>query len=165
MEHRLMLAIENEQCPGYIGVNVKGVVDSCGAIPIVLSLAGVPDYKTLVGAHFPMVDASEEGWLQQVIQVMRDDDYYHRMLMVGRSRAHERKPSQLARPNWYHCQWHDARLHELPRRRVEWEPCSYCDGEYTSEEIDKADKNHKWPNRAAHIETPCNWTLEYALST
>ena len=52
--HRLILAEENELCPGYYTWDLLNAMRLCGAIPIVITAAGLPDYEAEVGA-FPLV--------------------------------------------------------------------------------------------------------------
>ncbi|KAL1523846.1 hypothetical protein AB1Y20_018767 [Prymnesium parvum] len=85
-KHRLMLAVENNACDGWISQNLCNVVEMCGAIPIIKSVNGWPDYRKLYG-QIPLLNASKPGWLDEARRVMTDDGYYHKLLTSWR---HER---------------------------------------------------------------------------
>jgi len=53
-EHRFMLAIENSICEDYVTEKLMSAV-SCGAVPIVASYRGVPNYDELFGP-FPRIE-------------------------------------------------------------------------------------------------------------
>ena len=59
------MAQENELCPGYYTWDLLNAMRLCGAIPIVITAAGLPDYEAEVGP-FPLVNASRAGWLVEV---------------------------------------------------------------------------------------------------
>jgi hypothetical protein len=77
--HRLILAEENELCPGYYTWDLINAIKLCGAIPIIFTAGGLPDYGAEVGP-FPSVNASRRGWLREVQRIMRDDAYYRAKL-------------------------------------------------------------------------------------
>ena len=60
-QNRLMLAEENDLCPGYVGMNVVNAMQLCGAIPIIFEAGGLPGYEAEFGP-FPHVNASRPGW-------------------------------------------------------------------------------------------------------
>ena len=149
--HRVMLAVENEHCPGYIGNMLMNVLKRCRAIPIINTIGGMPDHYTELG-YFPAINASQPGWLNLTRRIMTDDVFYARFL----EKAHWHKRRHPQHPGWAklnngsaHCQYFDARLHELPRRYVRWEPCAYCKGEV--EECQEIDR-HRVPSRDKHAE-------------
>ena len=89
--HRLMLAVENEACSGWVSPNLEHAVQ-CGAIPIVHTVGGLPEYSTLFGDGgsrfgFPHIDASQRGWLTRVRLVMQSDSYYQKLLREGSAEA------------------------------------------------------------------------------
>ena len=53
-EHRFMLAIEDSMCEDYVTEKLMSAV-SCGAVPIVASYRGVPNYDELFGP-FPRIE-------------------------------------------------------------------------------------------------------------
>ena len=81
--HRVMLAVENTVCDGYITEKMTNAM-KCGAVPLVLSHGGYPGYDRHLGA-FPRIDAGTAGWLQQVRRVMLDDTYYAWFVAQGAS--------------------------------------------------------------------------------
>ena len=56
LRYRAVLAIENNACEDYVSEKLIEAV-RCGAVPIVRTLKGVPDYKSLFGS-LPVLDAS-----------------------------------------------------------------------------------------------------------
>ena len=65
----------------------------------------------------------------QVRRIMSDDGYYERLLADYHSRALPPPPgAHLETTPAYHCQWHDLRLDERPRRRTQFPVCSECEG-------------------------------------
>ena len=96
--HRLMLAIENNACEGYITGRLPLAMGTCGAIPIVKQRDGLPRYSAIGG--FPYIDAGRDGWLEQVRRVLEDDDYYRAFLDGAAplaTRAHRKKSDSTQR--------------------------------------------------------------------
>ena len=62
-------------CAGYYTWDLLNAINLCGAIPIVMTVGGLPDYVAELGA-FPLVNASRRGWLAEVRRIMDDDAYY-----------------------------------------------------------------------------------------
>ena len=142
--HRLMLAIENNACEGYITGRLPLAMGTCGAIPIVKQRDGLPRYSPI--GEFPHIDSGRDGWLDQVRRVLEDDDYY-RALLDGTMRPAsptQRQNPGSARPRgqgtWtddteaarekmgsaYACQYFDeARVPRAPRE-ITWAPCAGC---------------------------------------
>ena len=115
--HRIMLAVEQRLCTGWIANNLRHVLHDCGAIPLVLSHGETPGYEAY---SFPHIDAGEKGWLQLVYQIMTDDAFYERFLST------RRKPPQVPRTQ-FNCNWHELRqATNSTRRRVAWPSCMYC---------------------------------------
>ena len=74
--HRFMLAIENEVCEDFVGRNLLLALQ-CGAIPIVQTVGGIPDYRGLFGP-LPMIDVNRRGWLSKLHRLMTDDVHHSR---------------------------------------------------------------------------------------
>ena len=101
----------------------------CGAIPIVYTAGGLPDYHAELG-HFPLVNASRSGWMREVVRLMHDDAYYRSFLLRAQREGASAPPGAfLETSDAFHCQWHDLRLDERPRRRVQWPMCVECVGD------------------------------------
>ena len=157
-QHRLMLADESNHCPGYITMNLANAFSVCGAIPIIHQTAGLPDYYAELG-YFPNVNASERGWLREAQRLMENDTHYHALLETGwrQQSTHEAAPGRAFGGAHFHCQWHDARLQELPRRRVELEQCAFCrDHTGRSEDVPDSGLNRK------RLVVACNTTSAWA---
>ena len=73
--HRLMVAIENEACPDYVTETLHNVLDNCQAIPVLLTIDGLPKYEQLIG-NFPHLNASRPGWLRIAQRIMSNDTFY-----------------------------------------------------------------------------------------
>lgn len=170
-QNRLMLAEENDLCPGYVGMNVVNAMQLCGAIPIIFEAGGLPGYEAEFGP-FPHVNASRPGWLAKARRLMRDDDYYRELLEVYQKRAWPPPPAAVfAETGAFHCQWHDQRLMERPRRRVAFPRCAQCIGDEEGQQ-GMSWRGTEFENMEAlnggstddierHIQ--CNVTREFAL--
>lgn len=77
--HRLYVAVENNACADWVSEHIYQAIVRCGAIPIVKTHRGLPDYAALYG-RLPLVDAARDGWLETVRRLMTDDDYYRAFL-------------------------------------------------------------------------------------
>ena len=136
-QHRIMLAVENENCPGYFGDMLVSAIQRCRAIPIIHPVAGLPNYADL--GHFPAINASQPGWLNLTRRIMSDDAFYKSFVTSWRraprigtapgrpSTASERPPGATLAQT-FHCQFFDSSIRTLPERYVAWEPCAYCKG-------------------------------------
>jgi hypothetical protein len=144
-QHRLMFAVENHACHDYISRTLYEAVAVCGAIPIVATHRGVPDYDGALGP-IPRVDASAPGWLDEVRAIALNDTHYAAVLRGWRRRAPgeirgaKDEPDEKQRVAWevrtarsYHCQWHELLRSGGARRRprkVSWGgPCLASGGE------------------------------------
>lgn len=101
--HRVMLAVENKRCPGWISSDLKHALVECGAIPIIHTVSGLPDYWGDVGG-FPAINASQPGWLRKVMKVLHNDTFYHHVLTLGKKQAARRPPN--ARALELESRWH-----------------------------------------------------------
>ena len=123
-EHRMMLAVENAACPGWISPNLAHAV-SYGALPIVRSLGNQPGYGRFLH-KYPHVDVAREGWLDQVRHIMLNDTYFTELMTrwhVNSKLDAERNASHAERSAWFHCQWWDQRPHAAQSaHRREWIP-------------------------------------------
>jgi len=63
--HRLYVAVENNACADWVSEHIYQAIVRCGAIPIVKTHRGLPDYAALYG-RLPLVDAARDGWLETV---------------------------------------------------------------------------------------------------
>ena len=173
--NRLMLADENDLCPGYVGMNVINAVGLCGAIPIVFELGGAPGYEAEYGP-FPHVNSATAGWLGLVRRLMLDDDYYREFIHSFRVRTLPPPPAAAFEDTGaFHCQWHDQRVFDQPRRRVAFPRCVQCVGDVEPQ------TGHNWMNTEFEAEhpdgggaigaydverqLPCNVTRAFALDS
>lgn len=126
--HRVILAEENELCPGYYTWDLLNAINLCGAIPIIFTVDGLPDYEAELGP-FPHVNATKRGWLQEVSRIVLDDDYYRDMLAGFQNQTLPPPPGAgFEERGDFHCQWHDLGLPNWPRKRVHWPRCADCQG-------------------------------------
>ena len=99
----------------------------CGAIPIVRTRRGQPDYTAAYG-DLPLVDAGKRGWMNEVRKLMTSDDYYTSFLQRYVSAARRLRQDGSDRAEGaardFHCQFWDAKLNAAPPERVEWPACS-----------------------------------------
>ena len=125
--HRLMVAVENHACPDWVSEHIYESVALCGAIPIVRTRRGQPDYTAAYG-DLPLVDAGKRGWMNEVRKLMTSDDYYTSFLQRYVSAARRLRQDGSDRADGaardFHCQFWDAKLNAAPPERVEWPPCS-----------------------------------------
>ena len=114
--HRIMLAAESRNCPGWAAWNLEHALRDRRAIPLVNSIDGVPDYAGLFGDDWPHIDAGRPGWLREVWAVMTNDTHYRHLLEHGARKGKEadaggsdptrgRRSTDIDRK--YHCQWHE----------------------------------------------------------
>lgn len=128
--HRLMLAIENNNCVDWVSGNLLQAL-VCGAIPIIYQIQGLPDYKSMYG-EFPHINASKIGWQRKVELVMHNDSYYHYLLYKHKwskrrdndESIREKKTQENAN---YHCSWFSAS--QSLNKTVSWQRCIYCEDE------------------------------------
>ena len=132
-----MVAIEDENCPNFVTYNLE-IALQCGAIPIVLSVNGHPNYSAQFGSEqVPLIDASQAGWLRRVHRIMRDDSYYAAFvsrLQGGLVEVGPQSPPTAAAEtsnalpaDSFHCEWHNARLAGRRPTRLSLEPCVACE--------------------------------------
>ena len=105
-------------------------------------------------------------------RLVRDDDYYRELLEVYQKRAWPPPPAAVfAETGAFHCQWHDQRLMERPRRRVAFPRCAQCIGDEEGQQ-GMSWRGTEFENMEAlnggstddierHIQ--CNVTREFAL--
>ena len=150
--HRLILAEENELCPGYYTWDLINAIKLCGAIPIIFTAGGLPDYGAEVGP-FPSVNASRRGWLREVQRIMRDDAYYRAKLEHFKKGEHPPPPgAHFESSGDFHCQWHG--LSALPRRRVQWPVCAECKGHMDPRSGDMVHPELADDDEARRVEAP-----------
>ena len=72
LHYRAILAVENSACTDYVTEKLIQVV-GCGAVPIVRTVNGLPDYNGLYG-RFPMLDGArlDAAFASSVRQVLTD---------------------------------------------------------------------------------------------
>lgn len=109
--HRIMLAIENNVCSGFISPNFQNALN-CGAIPIVYSIKNVPKYPS----NIPLINAAKPNWLSLVIRIMKNDTFYRNFLTSHSHKYKERKYEN------FHCQWFNLRKKE---KNISWPKCYY----------------------------------------
>lgn len=164
--HRVLFAAQHTACADYVNDNLFQALHACGAIPLVLTVGGLPDYEALFtsdvapassstrgGAHegaemrddrrpppLAIIDAARPGWLQEVRRVLDDDEYYRRLVMRGRRRAMAVPSVESGvEARRLHCAFHDVDRSPAARRELRWPRCRTCDG---------------LPLRVAHRKTP-----------
>ena len=123
--HRLILAVENFACEDWITQNIRHAV-VCGAIPIVATRGGVPDYDAIVG-KLPRIDAGQAGWLDEVRAVMTNDTHYALYLTATKKWANPRhgtwqEHARHASGHSPHCAWFDALRLARPKE-LRWPGC------------------------------------------
>ena len=156
--HRLMLAVQHSNCAGYVTQNLWLAMRTCGAIPIVATIANKPDYS--VFGRFPYVDASNPHWLDRIHAIMNSNATYARFLRTHHPRSDPKRDVPLAAealaepPGGFHCQWFSTHSRIFPTwrnaswskptsERVQWEGCSVCEGVRVAQ------------NRRVHRHIPC----------
>lgn len=105
--HQFMLAIENSMYPDYISEKLMNAA-KCGAIPIVASLGGVPDYVGVYG-DFPRIHLhSHKDVAEKMIPMIRNlstQPHLWEALMAG----WRREPTfDDGLPTNFHCPWFDS---------------------------------------------------------
>lgn len=129
----LLHLLQNAACDDYINNNLHQALALCGAIPIVLTVDGVPDYRTPgegggdiigEGGGIPRVDAAHPRWLHEVRRLMHDDTYYSDFLRRQRHAAVE----DDTWPSRFHCAFHDVPRSRDHRRVLRWPRCRVCSG-------------------------------------
>ena len=102
---RAVLAIENNACEDYVSEKLLEAV-RCGAVPIVRTVKGLPDYQALLG-NLPLLDAAnlDEDFERRLRQVLTQRDVWESYMPSIRSDLipSDQAVRRLDRPN-PHCQ-------------------------------------------------------------
>ena len=96
LHYRIVLAVENNACRDYVSEKLFKAVQ-CGAVPLVRTVRGVPDYTANVGP-LPLLDASNlsDAFAARVHRVLTDKAEWEALLPAY-------TPSLVPRPeaiNW-----------------------------------------------------------------
>jgi hypothetical protein len=112
LQYRVVLAIENNACEDYVSEKLLEVV-RCGAVPLVRTVHGLPDYRRLFGP-LPLLDAAslDSAFETRVHSVLTQRETWERFI-PWRTRSLIPDAGQLAllEPRNPHCQLIEAATH------------------------------------------------------
>lgn len=115
-KHRMMISVENFACSSWFSEHLHTAF-VCGAIPIVRTRNGQPDYVSTFG-NIPVVDAAQPGWMDIVQKIMYNDSFYKEFLSAFATLKVVFKPN----PRQFHCQLFGVKK-RMPSNTLHWPQC------------------------------------------